>query len=511
MSETSRFDESPGSSVRLRYASLVMYVLNIAGAVLSLYFITLMTRRLSVEEYGIWVMISRYVGYFVIPSVIYTQWLSRNISRGQNVSRTGLYTSIFMGLISMPFYFIIVQMVATGFEQPLLPLLLSAGLVLLDYIANSLSSIANGYSPQIVGYTSFVFKIGQAISGGLFVGMLALGLTGGVLAALTGRLLMNCASILMNRGILKQSKFERRVLVSWLRSSWLPLFSSAVGMIYLFDVVIVRILHGSEVPIAFFGVSMSILSVVLFSNVVVSALYPKVLSKGSLEDLREAIWLIALLTIPAICMILFYAQPICAIFGLEYLLAANPLRVFAVSSLMQVLSSVVWVSYTGLEKIDQEVLRSRSLLKSAMFKSTIVSLIINVIYATLITTFSLTVSNAELLVILWGTTSAISYGISFVVYIVLLKKDFGQRFPITALARDLVVFILPMVPASLPLFIFNIMISENFYLMFQNLLSPVLLSITLYFASLYTIDKKFRATIKDVLSRIFFHTKMVKR
>jgi O-antigen/teichoic acid export membrane protein len=506
LSEITFPDGTPGSRVRLRFTSLVLYVLSIGGALFSLYFITLLTRRVSVEEYGVWVMITRYASYFIIPSAIYSYWLSRNISRGQNTSRTGLYSSIIMGITAIPFYLVLIQIISSEFEQPLLPLIISTGFVFFDYISNSLSSISGGHSPQIVGYASFAFKVGQAISGWFFVGLWALGLTGGVIAALIGRIMMTCLYLIMNHKLLKQSKFQFTIFVSWLKTSWLPLFVSIVGIICTFDVIVVRAFYGNEVPIAFYGVATSIMGVVLFASVVTASLYPKILSKGNLDDLREAIWLILFLTMPVICIILFYAQPLCAIFGLNYVSVATPLKIFAIASFIQILASLAGTSYVGLEKADENALFSRTLLRSAIFKGTVMSLFVNIIYIALVVAISFLIYDVEVFVSLWGIISAVSYALSFVFYTLLLKRDFGQLFPFKILARDLVVFILPMVPAFLPFMLFRIEIVEGFYQMAQNLFVPVILSFILYFASLYAIDKKFRITIRDAVRKLILRS-----
>jgi O-antigen/teichoic acid export membrane protein len=506
LSEITSPDGTPGSRVRLRFASLVMYILSIGGVLFSLYFVTLLTRRLSVEEYGVWVMITRYASYFIIPSAIYSYWLSRNISRGNNTSRTGLYSSIIMGITAIPFYLVLIQMISREFEQPLLPLMISAGFVFFDYIGSSLGSMSGGHSPQITGYANFAFKVGQAISGWLFVGLWSLGLTGGVIAALIGRIILNFLYLIMNHKLLKQSVFKLTIFASWLKTSWLPLFNSIVGMLYTFDVIVVRALYGNEVPVAFYGVATSILSVVLFASAVISSLYPKILSKGNLDDLREAIWLTLFLTMPVICIILFYAQPLCAIFGLKYVSVAVPLQLFAIASFIQLLASLAGTSYVGLEKADENVLLSRILLRSAIFKSTVISFFVNIVYIVLVTVISFLISDVVVFVSLWGIISAISYALSFVFYILLLKRDFSQHFPFKILAKDLIIFILPMAPAFIPLMLFRIEIVEGFYQMFQNLFVPVILSFVLYFVSLYVIDKKFRITLRDSIRMLTSHS-----
>ena len=155
MSADAPTDDRLGSNVRLRYASILNYILNIGGIFFGFFFITLVARRLTVEEYGIWVMVLRYVSYLIMPGAIYSYWLPRNISRGQNTSKTGLFTSILFGLASIPFYFLLVQTASRELDQPILPLTLPSILLFLEYINTSLSPIASGHAPQIVGYGTF--------------------------------------------------------------------------------------------------------------------------------------------------------------------------------------------------------------------------------------------------------------------------------------------------------------------------------------------------------------------
>lgn len=71
-----------GLGIDLLYSSFMVYDFNFLGSVFSAFFYALLTRFISIEEYGVFVMILRYVGYFAIPSVIFTYWLPRDIIRG---------------------------------------------------------------------------------------------------------------------------------------------------------------------------------------------------------------------------------------------------------------------------------------------------------------------------------------------------------------------------------------------------------------------------------------------
>lgn len=56
--------ERLGLNVDLLYSSFMVYSFNFLGSVFSAFFYAMLTRSISIEEYGIFVMILRYMGYF---------------------------------------------------------------------------------------------------------------------------------------------------------------------------------------------------------------------------------------------------------------------------------------------------------------------------------------------------------------------------------------------------------------------------------------------------------------
>ncbi len=493
----------PGSQVKLRSASLINYILNLTGAVFSLFFITLLTRRLAVEDWANWVMITRYLAYIAVPAIVYTYWTTRDISRGKNDSKTALNLSVGMGLAFMPIYVILMLIFSANFEQPLMPLLVSTAIVFFDFLNAALNAISSGHAPQFTGYGSFSLKVTQAVFGYFLVGFAAMGLTGAVIAALVGRIVTDCVLLIMNRKVLRQSRFSLDTIKSWLRSSWLPLFLTFASMIYTLDVLVVRISYGSEVPIAYYGVALNLLTAVLFANVVTYTFYPKVLSKKNLEDLNEALWLILLLSIPIATLMILYAKPLIAIFGIQYVPAAGTLQLLVVYSVVQVIVNLLNSAYIGLERVDENgLLSSKGLMRSALFKSGLISLSTNITYLTV-----LSIVLAFQLDIV-GTTSAWALLLLAIMlfvlccYIFLLKRDFSQTFPYKEFLSSLSKFIVAAIPASIPLFFIKIELSEGFTQMVTNMILPVIVSTLLYSVTLFIIDRKFRKTIGQVLQKI---------
>jgi len=473
--------------------------MSIGGMVLGFAFTFLFTRRVSIEEYSVWVMISKYVGYLIMPSVIYTNWVPRDISRGNNTSRTGLYSSIIFGLVTMPLYALIIFESSKSFNQPLTPLLISILILPLEYLITIQQSIASGYAPQKNGYINFAMKVGQLASGLLLIGSLAMGLTGAVIAVVIGKLMSALLGLYLNRDILKKAKFNKPTLTSWLRSSWLHLMSIAYSLIFTLDVVFVRAFYGSEVPIAYYGLCMSIVSLASFAGVVSTSVYPRIISNSNLDDLKDAIWLVLLLAMPVFFLLLFFAEPACALFGVKYLPMAQALRIFSFSAIIQALSSLLNTAYIGLDQFDRNHLTTKSLYKSTIFKSNLTLLIINGAYLALVSAVSFSGLPADQLILSWGVILLIAYLTQFSVLCFLIKRDFGVSLELASQLKDVIIFSVSAIPIAAISYYWAIPLEINFQTMLLNAFPPVLLSGILYVGMLFALSDKFRSIVRSTI------------
>ncbi|RWX73426.1 MAG: hypothetical protein ACO0C9_03825 [Candidatus Methanosuratincola verstraetei] len=487
-----------GLDVNLLYSSFMTYAFNFLGSVFSAFFFAILTRALTIEEYGVFVMILRYVGYFSIPSVIFTYWLPRDISRGRNTSKTGLLYSMGVGLLVTPLYLVFALGISGELGQPLFPILLSSAIIVLEYVYAALSYASQGHKPQFVGFGQFAFKAGQAITGIAMVSGLSLGLTGAVLSFLFGRLIMDLVLLRLNLPLLRKSKLSAGTAILWAKSSWRSLLGSLTCLIFWLDVLVVSLVFGSEIPVAFYGVSMMILMAVTYASSIPSSLYPKVLAKKNLEDLGEAIWLTLLITVPIASFIVLYAEPICAILGTKYLPAAWPLRAFLAASVMQTVSGIAVISYLGLEGKDSPSISQKELIKSAVFKNDLVNLSVNAAYILMVFLASYLLDDPVAVSVAWGASMLASFTISLFLSAKLLKRDFGQLFPFRTLADQASRIILPAFPLALLPFAFPISRLDTLWVLVPLLAVHIVLYFSGYIALLYLISPKFRSTLEEV-------------
>jgi O-antigen/teichoic acid export membrane protein len=492
----------PGAQVRLRYSSFINYALNLASAVFSVFFLIVVTRRLSIEDYGTWVMIWRYIGYFLIPSVIFSTWVTRDISRGKNTSITGMIASITFGVATIPFYLLVVIFLSGNLQQPLVPLLISSLILLLDYVAYGLNSISLGHAPQITGYSAFAYRVGSLLFGLIFVVSLSFGLTGAVIAALIGRVSMDVVSIILNRSLLRKSSFQPNLITAWIKSSWLPIFGSIAGLLVTFDVLVVSLVYDSQIPVAYYGVCVSIATFAAFAGVVTSSIYPKILYKKNIEDLKEAIWLISLLSLPIIFLMIIYAEPLSAILNLTYVVVVPSLRIMVFGMYFSLMSGLASTVYYGLDPFDEKKLESKMLRATSIYKGQRVSFILGAVYLLLLYAVSSMAIDYLPFVAIWVSALVSLYFISFLAFAILIQRHFSMTFPICSVAKDIVIFTIPAVASILPSILFPVRISESFYLTLYSLIPTALASMGIYFGILYLIEGRFRTTVKDVLMKI---------
>lgn len=496
-------DEVYGLKVRLTYATLINYVSRILGLIASLLFVVSVTRRLSVEEFGFWTMIFRYISYVLPLASIYSYWLPRTISRGFNTAKTGLLLSIILGSIATIAYLSISYGVSQVFNQPLGILLLASIMVLLDYVNSCLSSISIAFSPQNVGYASLTLRIVQALLGLFLVVSYRLGLYGAVLSAIGGRASSLLLQLFLNMKVIGRSKLSIRTGKEWFSKAWLPIYSHIVPSITALDVTIVRWMSGSEEAIAYYGISASLLGITLISTQSLPALYTRLLAGRNVRDIVEAFWISYMFTIPLTVGVIAYCEPILAIYNIKYVVASYAVRVFATASVFQLSTLILSTTLTGLESRDLNVQNSSHLRSTVLFKVPTYRLLTVFVYlgvlAFLTNTFK---SEPTLIAASWGLAYIVREVLSQLIYSTLLKREFNITLPL----REVTVYVCKFLVSSIPIVLLSILYRVepelSIYSNLIHLLPPVLLSALGYFGVLFIVDVKMRSLTKKILREV---------
>ncbi|RLE86862.1 MAG: hypothetical protein DRN04_18945, partial [Thermoprotei archaeon] len=141
-------NELYGAKVRLKFSIIMNFIMRFLSLFAGLLFTVSVTRRLSVEEFGVWVMLFKYISYVLPFAAIFTYWLPRTISRGFNTAKSGIFLSILLGLTASIAYLSISWGAYVFFNQPFTPLLLASIIVLQEYLYRGLLYIALSHAPQ---------------------------------------------------------------------------------------------------------------------------------------------------------------------------------------------------------------------------------------------------------------------------------------------------------------------------------------------------------------------------
>jgi len=495
--------EPYGARVRLRYATFVNIATRMIAVFASLIFVISVTRRLSVEEFGIWSMIMKYVNYTLPFTSIYAYWLPRTISRGVNTARTGFIMSILLGLTASIIYTGIAYEASAVFNQPIVPLLVAVLIVFQEYLNRCLTAISIGHAPQYVGWSTLILRISQAILGVFLVLFYKWGLYGAVLAAVGGRSAVLILLFVLNSRFVMESKFEVRVLWDWLKKSWLPLYSGLLTSFIALDAIIVRYFTGGEEPVAYYGVAISLLGLTLASTQGLPALYSRLLANRRVEDIVEVFWILFMITTPTVIGVLCYAEAFAAIYNIAYVQASLVIRVFAIAAFFRLFSMMLETALKGVENRDIGSTGFNDLLGTALFKTPSINYFITSIYLVLLALSSILLGNEYVTVALaWGVLYTIRQVLLSVSFALFLKKEFSILIPYGKLLKYSLKFMLASITIILVRILCPVEPVESIYTLLRELLPAIACSAVSYLGALIVLDSKFRELVRRIISSI---------
>ena len=491
-----------GSKVRLRYTGIVIFLSRLLSLFTGAIFVLLITRKLPIEDFGLWRMITQYLAYTSIFTNVYSYWLPRYMARGVNTSKTGLALSLILGSTATLFYVVMAFLISAPFDQSLLILLIVAPQVILSYIQSAMESVSTGYAPQFNGYALLVselVKIGLAFCLVLFF---RVELLGAIIAVIGAQIVSILFLTALNFKVIANSKLDLNRAKSWLKHSWLPIFSASVGMVTGLDVILVRLVSGSEQPIAYCGIAFTIAGVVANANVVASGLYPRLLARARISEVEVTMRLMYLFAIPISIFIFFYAEPISAVFGLKYLVAMNVIRAAAIATLLFIFSSLVDTVILGVEGEDTEKLTFKGITSSMLFKLPLLNCIMALIYLIILRVLLMNTQGYVEVSLRWIISSIVSISLAIVIKLVVIRKDFRMNISINAIISLLRYAVISLFTIFLTLNLWKVLPAERILDLLLSLASPAIFTGVVYFMLLAFIDKDFRFLMKAAINEI---------
>jgi len=493
------------NNIRVTYSGLIAFSVSILSSVTGLIFVIIVTRRLEADEFGLWTLIGSMVGYVVIAQPIITFWCTRQVSRGEQVGKTAIFTGGIFSICGFVIYSIIIIFVAASLEASLTVLFLSALLIPFSYLNNIFNSISMGFKPQVISYGIAIFEISKIPLGFILVYALDFGISGALLTLI----LANGLKMLVLAFFTREKLFgeiKREVMKFWFRMSWLTLYQNIGGLIRTLDVMIFSLLTGSLLGLAFWGASITIGNLMLHSQKLYQGLYPKMLSSEKKEFVIISFNRTLYFAIPIFCAILLLAKPGLYILNPQYIIAATVVYFTASFSFVNIINAFFYSVLMGYEKIDISKNTSfKQYAKSKLFLIPTLSIIYSVSYILVLTFFLIyliTPSTSDIEIITAWSFILFVLLIPFMIYSgILVKKNYQINFNFKPIIKYASIALLSSV------MIFYIL--ENYIIYYESIydfLPQVILiliigSIT-YFGLTYLIDNSTKKLFNSIINEL---------
>ena len=341
-----------GAKVRLRYAGFVSFLSMLFSVLTGLAFTTIVTRKLTPTDFGLWQVISVTIAYFAVITNIVGYWTPRFIARGENVAKSSLVYNTAAGVAATLAYILVSYGISGSLELNLFYFILFAPQVFLCYISMALEGVNKGYAPQHVGYSFMIFEVVKVVVAYILVAVTKQSLAGAIISVMLAQLSRVVYLLAVSRQIIGEGKLLKEHLIRFTKLAWIPLYCNLAGYINTLDVYMVVYFAKTTLPVALFRVAFTLSSIISYSASFSSALYPRILAHKSSKDIEETLKLTLMFAIPMSLGLITLANPLLCIFGVKYLQARQVLVALVPALLAASFSRVFETVILGAEEVD---------------------------------------------------------------------------------------------------------------------------------------------------------------
>ena len=354
-------------TIRLRYSGLVAFGSKIFSMVTGIVFVAIVTRNLSVADFGVWQYLSLILSYVIFPSSSIAFWITRFSARGYSVGKNGILSNLILSLPFFVVFLLISRLASTVIGADVKYFYMISVQVILVYLLAGLSASAYARHPHLVGYAEVVFESVKIAFAFLLFFILHMELVGAIFAvilAYAGECLF--LFLLLQDEIREETQWS--MVKKWFSHLWMPLQSDAVTVIYNLDLLILALVVHIPEPLALYRAAFIVAVTITYTSSLAMALYPKLLGGGGSVDVEGAFKLCFTFAIPMTVGVFILAAPILNILKAEYVIATPLLRIMAVWAPINILTSILGLVIMGGEKVDVDInASSMQLVKSKLF------------------------------------------------------------------------------------------------------------------------------------------------
>ncbi len=501
--------------LRVRYSTLINYASFLYRLVVSIGFSTIVIRRLSVEEYGLFTTLFAIYGLFTPFISFWMMWTYRNYARlGVNrvvitgYTLTHIYSIISAILIvgatlSLPF-------IGVAEKYNLQIVLLMTGLTgFFSILYASYSSIILAYRPYVLGYSSIFMDTIRFFSALIFVYYYRLELLGALIAVL----LANIAAYSILIYYLITNKVPRigfgiyiDALKLFIKNSYIPLTGIITRQIRgSGEKLITGLVSLSPVYPAYLGIAGITRRFISGGGIsLVRSLSPSLLRRPNRRDVEDVLRITFIILIYMIGVLVVFAKPIISLFNIVYLNAIPLFVLYSFVPLMEIMMNVFAVIGSSSDRTDL-VKSGLSLRKSIMFKNGLTILIITaskfIVGAILfLLLYTYTYVEDPNILIVFPISSIVFYIVGIYILYKRSKRFINYNIPF----REAIVSLI----GILSIFVVAVLTGLNNYIIrrisidYPIIIAIIVLSLSIYIPIVYTLSPWTRKFIRKGVSKI---------
>jgi len=361
--------------IRLRYSGLIFFFFRLFSVGTGLLFTLMITRSITLEEYGVYGNLNDILSYFTLTSSIIPFWVTRFIARQRpGAAETGLVVNAIVAAISAAIYLLVIPWAvgAMGLSWVYLPTYIIGVLIIFgSHLVAVLEAILYSKRPETLGFGIFIFETSRLILGFLLIITFRLGLMGAIFGLAAAFFIQSLFYLL--KYLLHELKFRLGIrwdyVREWFKASAINVYGIMSGRILTLANIFLFIYVG-EFSRAYYGAASAIASIIGYSSSLAFALYPKLLSRANTgrEDVVLSLKMVLMFAVPMAVGAIMLSEDLLSILNVSYSVAKPILIILSIDALLSAFSSIFGSIVSGTEKFDIDARISfRDIVKSKLF------------------------------------------------------------------------------------------------------------------------------------------------
>ena len=355
------------TEIRATYTGLISFASGISSLIVGTIFMLLLTRTLSVEEFGTWNLILGMIVYGTIIEPIISFWVTRETARNIESAKTAIFAAGVFSIGGSIIYLFMAFFVGSQsyVEQPLL--LFGVILIPFMFFKFILNAINYGWKPQAINFALLFSEILKIPAGLILIYIFDMGVNGVILTIM----LSNTLSIIILASYARskiKNKLNFRFIKKWIKFSWISMFEPLVLLIKQSDIVIFSLLTQSVFGLAFLAAANTIAVITVFAGLITIAAYPKLLQGNKEKHMQENFTRLFYFAIPLAAISITFSKPALFTLNPSYEIAF-PIVVSMTIQMFFYNLNVTYRDYLkGDEKVDANITGTfREHMKSKLF------------------------------------------------------------------------------------------------------------------------------------------------